>query len=63
MDDELTVGPLASTRRACLSPALQTQEQTYLQDLQAVRSFSVSGTQLTLVTQAGKRLVFAVPLR
>ena len=62
-DDILSVGPLASTRRACLSPALQTQEQTYLQDLQAVRSFSVVGTQLILITQAGKRLVFVVPTR
>ncbi len=63
MDDTLSVGPLASTRRACLSPALQTQEQTYLQDLQAVRSFSVVGTQLILITQSGKRLVFVVPTR
>ena len=63
MDDALSVGPLASTRRACLSPALQTQEQTYLQDLQAVRSFSVAGTQLILITQSGKRLVFVVPTR
>ena len=62
-DDILSVGPLASTRKACLSPALQTQEQTYLQDLQAVRSFSVAGTQLILITQAGKRLVFVVPTR
>ena len=59
----LSVGPLASTRRACLSEALQTQEQTYLQDLRAVRSFSVAGTQLILITQAGKRLVFVVPTR
>ena len=63
MDDALSVGPLASTRRACLSEALQTQEQTYLQDLQAVRSFSVAGTQLILITRAGKRLVFVVPTR
>ena len=62
-DDILSVGPLASTRKACLSPALQTQEQTYLLDLQAVRSFSVAGTQLILITQAGKRLVFVVPTR
>ena len=61
MEDALSVGPLASTRRACLSAALQTQEQGFLQDLQAVRSFSVAGTQLMLVTQAGKRLVFVVP--
>ena len=60
-DDTLSVGPLASTRRACLSPALQTQERTYLQDLQAVRSFSAAGTQLILITQAGKRLEFVVP--
>jgi len=62
-DDILSVGPLASTRKACLSPALQVQEQTYLLDLQAVRSFSVAGTQLILITQAGKRLVFVVPTR
>ena len=63
MDDALSVGPLASTRRACLSEALQIQEQTFLQDLQAVRSFSVAGTQLILITQAGRRLVFMVPTR
>ena len=59
MDAALSVGPLASTRRACLSPALQLQEQNYLRSLQNVRGFAVTGTQLTLVTQ----LVLAVPLR
>ncbi|WP_161883467.1 hypothetical protein [Deinococcus alpinitundrae] len=39
------------------------EPQTYLQDLQAVRSFSVAGTQLILITQSGKRLVFMVPTR
>ena len=62
-DDTLSVGPLASTQQACLNPALQTQEQTYLEDLQALRSFSVAGTQLILITQAGKRLEFVVPTR
>lgn len=63
MDETLSVGPLASTRRACLSPALQTQEQTFLRDLQAVRRFTVAGTQLTLMTETGKQLVFMVPTR
>ena len=63
MDAALSVGPLASTRRACLSSALQLQEQSYLKSLQDVRGFEVAGTQLTLVTRAGERLVFAVPLR
>ena len=58
----LSVGPLASTRRACPDAALQTQEQTFLQDLQGARSFQVTGALMTLTTQDGKVLTFARPV-
>ena len=62
-DDTLSIGPLATTRRACVSPALQTQEQTYLNDLQTTRTFRVGGGQLTLVTSAGRSVQLARPVQ
>ncbi len=61
-DQALSVGPLASTRRACATPELQTQEQRFLNDLQEVIRVEVSGAQLTLVTRKGTRLQFARPV-
>ncbi|THF87229.1 META domain-containing protein [Deinococcus sp. KSM4-11] len=61
-DDTLAIGPLAATRRACATPDLQRQEQTYLNDLQHVRTFQVGGALLTLVTSTGQALQFARPV-
>ncbi|UQN10164.1 META domain-containing protein [Deinococcus sp. QL22] len=61
-DQALSVGPLASTRRACPSPELQAQEQRFLQDLQQVTRLEVTGALLTLVTRDGRRLQFARPV-
>ncbi|WP_295818844.1 META domain-containing protein [uncultured Deinococcus sp.] len=61
-DDTLSIGPLATTRRACTSPALQTQEQAYLNDLQTTRTFRVGGGLLTLVTSAGRSVQLARPV-
>jgi heat shock protein HslJ len=49
-DHTLPVGSLASTRRACATPELQTQEQRFLGDLQQVARLEVSGAQLILET-------------
>lgn len=61
-DQALSVGPLASTRRACAAPELQAQEQRFLQDLQQVTRLEVSGGQLTLVTRDGSRIEFQRPV-
>lgn len=54
----LTISQLASTRRACVSAALNAQEQAYLQALQSIVSFSSKDGQLMLATQDGLRLTF-----
>jgi heat shock protein HslJ len=61
-DQTLSVGPLASTRRACATPELQTQEQRFLGDLQQVARLEVSGAQLILETRNETRLRFARPV-
>ena len=61
-DTTLSLGPLASTRKACADAAAQTQETTFLQDLQQTRRFQVAGSMLTLTTESGKTLQFARPV-
>ena len=61
-DQEMSVGPLASTRRACATPELQVQEQRFLQNLQQVTRLEVTGALLTLVTRDGTRIQFARPV-
>lgn len=46
--DAITIGPLASTLRACADPALDTQEQQYLTALGLAETYQVTGNQLTL---------------
>ena len=62
-DQALSVGPLASTRRACATPELRAQEQRFLNDLQQVTRLEVSGAQLTLMTRDGAQLQFARPVK
>jgi heat shock protein HslJ len=46
--DAITIGPLASTLRACADPAVDMQEQQYLAALGQVRTYQVTGDRLTL---------------
>ncbi|GHF43140.1 heat shock protein HslJ [Deinococcus metalli] len=61
-DQTLSVGALASTRRACPTPELQAQEQRFLRELQNAARVEVSGAQLTLITRDGTQLQFARPV-
>ena len=51
--DDLTIGPLASTRRACVDPAVSQQETDYLAALQATATFSSTSQMLTLLAADG----------
>ena len=51
----LRIGPLLSTRRACLEPALNAQETAYFQALESSNRYSVEGGQLVLYS--GNRVV------
>lgn len=46
--DGLRLGPLSSTRRACVDDASNRQESTFLGALRTTRSFTVSGDELAL---------------
>ena len=49
----ITIGPLASTMMACTDAALSTQEQQYLQALEAAKTFEVVGDRLSLFRADG----------
>lgn len=51
-------GPLMSTRMACLSQALTTQETTVLKTLEAATSYTIAGNDLTITAEDGSGLVF-----
>ena len=51
--DSLRFGPLASTRRACLDPAMNRQESVYLKALSDTRRWRVTGDTLILSGDAG----------
>ena len=53
----LTFSPLASTKMAG-SPEANVQEQTFLESLAAVNQWERDGTRLTLMTTAGRTLMF-----
>ena len=46
--EEIAIGPLASTQRACPDPQLQQQEADYLAALQQATTYAVTGTRLDL---------------
>lgn len=52
-DDAIQVGPLGSTKRACL-PSTDDQESRYLSLLQNAARFETDGSQLTLRNDAGE---------
>jgi heat shock protein HslJ len=51
--DGITFGPLASTRRACTSDALNAQEQRFLAALGASTKYELVGDRLTLRNDVG----------
>jgi heat shock protein HslJ len=51
--DQIAIGPLASTLRACADPAADTQEQQYLAALGLAKTFKVVGDGLTLFRDGG----------
>lgn len=57
--DKITIGPLASTLRACAGAAVDTQEQQYLAALGLARTYRVTGDQLTLFRDGGTIAVTA----
>lgn len=52
-DDTISIGPLASTQRACADPAVDTQEQQYLTALGLAKTFTVAGNRLDLYREDG----------
>jgi|GEM_PF-1664575 len=60
--DTLKMGPLASTRMACLNPEAQAQETAFLEQLKSQPKFSVSGNMLSLILADGTRVEFQRPV-
>ena len=52
-DTKISIGPLASTLRACADPAVGEQEPQFLAALELARTFSVAGGNLTLLRDDG----------
>lgn len=57
--DAITLGPLASTQRACADEAVGTQEQQYLAALGLAKTYEVTGNRLTLFRDGGTIAVTA----
>ncbi len=57
--DGITLGPLASTLRACADPAVGAQEQQYLAALELAKTYQVTGNRLTLFRDGGTIAVTA----
>jgi len=51
--DSITIGPLASTRKACSSDELSKQEASYLAALEVAKTFAVTGNRLDLFREGG----------
>lgn len=50
---DITIGPLASTMKACIDESLSTQEQHYLAALQLAKTYRIRGDQLELQREGG----------
>jgi heat shock protein HslJ len=50
---DITIGPLASTMKACTDEKLSTQEQRYLAALQLATSYRIRGSRLELQREGG----------
>jgi heat shock protein HslJ len=53
----LSIGPLATTRMACLDDTVMWVEASYLRSIDATRSYRIEGDTLVLIDQAGAELV------
>lgn len=53
--ESITLGAVATTRRACADPTLAQQELAYLDALQRSTGYEISGDQLTLLDAEGLR--------
>ena len=51
--DGIKIGPLATTRRACVDPAVATQEQQYTAALELATTYRVTGNEMTLFRPGG----------
>jgi len=51
--DTISIGPLQATKMACMTAALTTQEQHYLDALQGARTYAVAGPRLELFRADG----------
>jgi heat shock protein HslJ len=51
--DTISIGPIASTMKACTEEALSTQEQHYLAALQLAKAYRIRGDQLELQRAGG----------
>jgi len=51
--DTISIGPIASTLRACSDEAINSQEQQYLAALDLARSYRVTGSRLDLLREGG----------
>ena len=60
-ENELSVGPLATTRKACAQPIMQ-QEQAYLDALQAARTYQIATDgKLKITYGEGSVLMYGAP--
>ncbi len=55
--DSITIGRLASTRRACLDPNANQQEQRFLAALEAANRFRLSSDRLTILSNRGRNVL------
>ena len=51
--DKISIGPLVSTKLACVDTAIDAQEQQYFAALALARSYRVSGNRLDLLREGG----------
>ena len=58
--DSLRLGPLASTRRACIDQALNAQETAYLAALDQTHTWNIAGDTLTIVGANGPMAHFVI---
>lgn len=54
---DITIGPVGSTLMYCESEGLMEQETAYLMDLGEVKSYSITGSMLTLADEAGNLIL------
>jgi heat shock protein HslJ len=57
---QIKIGPLVSTRRACLEDALNRQEQAFLLALEAATGWSIAGERMTLLGANGTPVVVLI---